>query len=168
MHSAFCIPPLRTCRCFWGVELAFARLPGVISTQVGYTGGQTANPTYKTVTTGRTGHAEAVRVTYRPSEISLSHLLDVFFDCHDPTTKNRQGNDVGTQYRSAIFYGNAGEMSEANKAISREEERLGRKVATQLEPLGAFYAAEDYHQSYLAKLGQSDAKGSTQPIRCYG
>ncbi|KAL3917425.1 MAG: hypothetical protein SGPRY_006409 [Prymnesium sp.] len=180
--------------CFWGVELAFARLPGVLHTDVGYTGGSTESPSYRDVTTGRTGHAEAVRVGYDPSRIRYSDLLDVFFDCHDPTTSNRQGNDVGTQYRSAIFYGDEEERQMAVAAISAEQKRIvqlalpvssshgililftwcvlhrvqGKQVVTQLESLGPFYAAETYHQQYLVKGGQSGSKGDTTPIRCYG
>lgn len=116
-------------------------------------------------------HAEAVKVTYDPSVISFESLLAVFFDVHDPTTKNRQGNDVGTQYRSAIFYDGAEEHSLAQAAIEAEEKRLGRKLATTLEALpdgAGFTMAEEYHQAYLDKGGQSAAKGEEAPIRCYG
>jgi peptide-methionine (S)-S-oxide reductase len=144
--------------CFWGVELAFARVPGVVATEVGYVGGHTPNPTYRDISRGDTMHAETVKVTYDPALVSLETLFNVFFDVHDPTTKNRQGNDVGTQYRSAIFY-----RSEAMRAAAHG------KVATTLEKIdGAFTPAEDYHQAYLAKGGQSAAKGEEAPIRCYG
>jgi len=154
--------------CFWGVELAFARLPGVVSTDVGYTGGHSSNPTYRAVTRGDTMHAEAVRIRFDPQSVTMESLLDVFFDVHDPTTKNRQGNDVGTQYRSAIFYNGEDELIKARAALEREELRRGKKVATTIEPLGDFTRAEDYHQAYLEKGGQSAAKGNEAPIRCYG
>ena len=154
--------------CFWGVELAFERLPGVKKAESGYTGGHAPNPTYKMVTRGDTMHAEAVRITYNPSILSYADLLSVFFDVHDPTQRNRQGNDVGTQYRSTIFYGSEEERSLAVEAITAEESRLGRRVATTVEPLATFTLAEDYHQNYLAERGQSSAKGSRAPIRCYG
>mmetsp|Transcript_52614 Transcript_52614/g.138362 ORF Transcript_52614/g.138362 Transcript_52614/m.138362 type:complete len:214 (+) Transcript_52614:8-649(+) len=154
--------------CFWGVELAFARLPGVLHTDVGYTGGHTASPSYRDVTTGRTGHAEAVRVGYDPTLISYAELLGVLFDCHDSSTLNRQGNDVGTQYRSAIFYATDDEKQAAQAAVDAEKSRTGKVLATTLEALDTFYAAEDYHQHFLVKGGQSGAKGETTPIRCYG
>ena len=114
---------------FWCVELAFARIPGVLHTDVGYTGGKVASPTYRDVTTGRTGHAEAVRVGYDPARISFAQLLDVFFDCHDPSTLNRQGNDVGTQYRSAIFYATDEERQAAAAAMEAERKRtVGRAL----------------------------------------
>lgn len=134
--------------CFWGVELAFARLPGVLATEVGYTGGVTTNPTYQTVSSGATRHAEAVRVTYDAAIISLGDLLRVFYDIHDPTTVNRQGNDVGTQYRSAIFYADAEQRGEAEKALVDESLRRGHAgVVTTIEPLKEFTPAEDYHRA---------------------
>ena len=135
--------------CFWGVELAFARLPGVLATEVGYAGGKTTNPTYRDVTRGDTGHAEAVRVTYNPAVLSLKDLLDVFFDVHDPTTLNRQGNDVGTQYRSAIFVSSVEERTIAEQAISREQQRLVRPLSTTIEwsMSSTFTPAEDYHRA---------------------
>ena len=155
--------------CFWGVELAFARVPGVVATEVGYVGGHTPNPTYRDISRGDTMHAETVKVTYDPALVSLETLFNVFFDVHDPTTKNRQGNDVGTQYRSAIFYRSEAVRAAAHAAIEREQVRLGRKVATTLEKVdGAFTPAEGYHQAHLAKGGQSAAKGEEAPIRCYG
>lgn len=137
--------------CFWGVELAFARLPGVVRTEVGYVGGKSQNPTYKEVSRGDTLHAEAVRITYKPSLISYEDLLAVFFEIHDPTTLNRQGNDVGTQYRSAIFFASSEERDRAGAAIYREQdtswERFGNnKIVTTLEQLGEFWPAEEYHR----------------------
>lgn len=154
--------------CFWGVELAFARLPGVVRTEVGYVGGHTKAPTYRQVSRGDTMHAEAVRIQYDARETTYETLLGVLFDIHDPTTKNRQGNDVGTQYRSAIFYADEWERTAALSAIKNEENRLGKKLATTVEPLADFTTAEEYHQAYLVKGGQTDSKGAEDPIRCYG
>jgi peptide-methionine (S)-S-oxide reductase len=141
--------------CFWGVEAAFRQLPGVISTRVGYIGGQTPNPTYQEVCTDRTGHAEAVEVEYDPSKISYEQLLNVFWENHDPTTPNRQGPDWGTQYRSAIFF-HAPEQETQAKASKEAWDKSGRfrnKIVTQIVPAPAFYQAEDYHQQYLEKRG---------------
>jgi methionine-S-sulfoxide reductase len=132
--------------CFWGVELSFSRLPGVLHTEVGYAGGSTEQPTYRHVSGGRTGHAEAVRVLYDPAQISYADLLGVFFDVHDASQLNRQGNDVGTQYRSAIFYATEEERATAAAAIAAEGERTGRSIATVLEPATRFWQAEEYHQ----------------------
>ena len=140
----------------------------VLKTEVGYCGGHEPAPTYKLVSRGTTGHAEAVRITYDSSRVTHRNLTDVFFDCHDPTQRNRQGNDVGTQYRSSLFYATEEERSLVELAVEEESERLGREVATTIEPLHEFWPAESYHQAYLAKLGQTDATGSTDPIRCYG
>jgi peptide-methionine (S)-S-oxide reductase len=141
--------------CFWGVEATFRQLPGVISTRVGYTGGNLANPTYKDVCTDRTGHAEAVEVDYDPARISYEQLLDVFWENHDPTQLNRQGPDWGTQYRSAIFFHSPEQEAEA-KASKQKLENSGRynkPIVTQIVPAGTFYEAEDYHQQYLEKRG---------------
>jgi peptide-methionine (S)-S-oxide reductase len=141
--------------CFWGVEELFRNTPGVLSTQVGYTGGQTESPTYQQVCTDRTGHAEAVEVEYDPERVSYEQLLDIFWDNHDPTTLNRQGPDVGTQYRSAIFYYNP-EQQAAAAASKQARERSGkfrRPIVTQIVPVERFYRAEEYHQQYLAKRG---------------
>jgi len=141
--------------CFWGVEFAFAKVPGVVSTQVGYTGGHTENPTYKEVCTDRTGHAEAVTITYDPAKISYQQLLDVFWSIHDPTTLNRQGPDAGTQYRSAIFYHNQ-EQQAAAKASKRKLQQSGRfdkPIVTEITPASRFYRAEEYHQHYFEKHG---------------
>lgn len=139
--------------CFWGVEELIRKVPGVLDTEVGYTGGQSENPTYETVKTGRTGHAEAIQVTYDPAKISYEQLLKLFFQLHDPTTLNRQGNDTGTQYRSAIFYGDEAERLIAERVKRLEDEcgRWPRPVTTTLEPLNAFYSAESYHQDYLQR-----------------
>jgi len=141
--------------CFWGVEAAFRQVEGVLSTQVGYTGGQTENPTYKQVCSDRTGHAEAVEVTYDPEKVSYKDLLQVFWSIHDPTQHNRQGPDVGSQYRSAIFHHN-GLQAKAAEESRKELERSGkfrRPIATEIAPAGPFYRAEDYHQQYYEKRG---------------
>jgi len=139
--------------CFWGVEDLLRKIPGILRTEVGYAGGHTPDPTYNTVKTGTTGHAEAIEIVYDPNVIQLEQIFDFFFRMHDPTTRNRQGNDVGTQYRSTIFYANAEEKAAAEKAI-REEATKGRwkaPVVTTVEELKRFYPAEDYHQDYLLK-----------------
>jgi len=137
--------------CFWGMEALIRREPGVIDTEVGYTGGELKNPTYADMRTGKTGHAEAIEVTFDPSLISYRQLLALFFQIHDPSTPNRQGNDIGTQYRSAIFY-----INDAQKAVAEEVIRAvdasglwPGKAVTQLVLLDHFYPAEDYHQDYL-------------------
>jgi peptide methionine sulfoxide reductase msrA/msrB len=143
--------------CFWGVEEAFRTLKGVVSTRVGYTGGTTRNPTYKDVCTSETGHAEAVEVTFDPSVISYDQLLDVFWNTHDPTTPNRQGPDVGEQYRSAIFFQDA-EQEAAAKASKERLQKSGTfdgEIVTQILPAREFYQAEDHHQQYLKKRGVS-------------
>ena len=135
--------------CFWGLEELIRRQPGVIATQVGYTGGENANPTYE----NHPGHAEAVEIVYDPKKTSYAKLLDFFFQIHDPTTLNRQGNDRGTSYRSAIFYANEEEKNQAEDFIDivNKSKRWEKPVVTTLEPLGAFYKAEEYHQDYLQK-----------------
>lgn len=141
--------------CFWGVEATFRKIPGVLSTRVGYTGGSTDRPTYRDVCTDRTGHAEAVEVAYDPARTSYDALLKVFWENHDPTTLNRQGPDVGTQYRSAIFYHDA-RQKEAATASKLALERSGAfrcPVVTEIVAAGAFWEAEDYHQQYLEKRG---------------
>ncbi len=141
--------------CFWGVEATFRRLPGVTGTRVGYIGGKTANPTYEEVCTDRTGHAEAVEVTYDPARVSYDDLLRVFWENHDPTQRNRQGPDVGAQYRSAIFYHDP-EQEAATRASKERLERSGahkRPIVTEIVPAAAFFEAEDYHQQYLEKRG---------------
>lgn len=141
--------------CFWGVEEAFRRLGGALSTSVGYSGGSFKNPTYEDVCSGKTGHAETVEVIYDPSTVSYDELLELFWTCHDPTTLNRQGPDVGTQYRSAIFFHTA-EQESAAKASKAKLERSGRyrrPIVTEVTPASQFYPAEDYHQQYFAKRG---------------
>ncbi len=141
--------------CFWGVEATFRRVPGVVETAVGYAGGTTPNPTYKDVCTDRTGHAEVVQVTYDPEKVSYEELLEVFWNCHDPTQKNRQGPDVGTQYRSAIFYHDEPQKTEALESKARLESlgRFRRPIATEITPAPTFFRAEEYHQQYLKKRG---------------
>ena len=141
--------------CFWGVEATFRQIPGVLSTRVGYIGGNTVNPTYKDVCTDGTGHAEAVEVEYDPARVSYNELLNVFWENHDPTQLNRQGPDWGTQYRSAIFYTTPEQEKEA-KASKEAREKSGayrKPVVTQIVPEVTFYPAEDYHQQYLEKRG---------------
>jgi len=141
--------------CFWGVEATFRQLPGVISTRVGYTGGQTSNPTYKEVCTDRTGHAEAVEVTYDPAKLAYEKLLDVFWENHDPTQVNRQGPDYGSQYRTAIFFTTPEQetAARASKEALEKSHRFSKPIATQIVPAVTFYEAEDYHQQYLEKKG---------------
>jgi len=141
--------------CFWGAERAFFHLPGIVTTAVGYQGGFTPNPTYEEVCSGRTGHTETVLVVFDPSIVSYGEILSAFFEHHDPTQGYRQGNDVGTQYRSAIFTTSASQQALAERAARAFEEQLERaglgRVTTEIEPAGPFYFAEDYHQQYLAK-----------------
>jgi len=146
--------------CFWGVEAAFRQVPGVVDTAVGYTGGTVSNPTYEDVCTDRTGHAEAVQVEFDPAKVSYEKLLDVFWENHDPTTKNRQGPDVGAQYRSAIFYGNAEQERVARDSKDRQEAsgKYRRPIVTEITPLTTFWRAEDYHQRYLEKRGLAHCK----------
>lgn len=141
--------------CFWGVEEAFRTLPGVISTTVGYEGGSLRNPSYEDVCTDRTGHAEVVQVEYDPGRITYEQLLDKFWEVHDPTTKNRQGPDVGTQYRSVIFYHSPEQKAAAEASIQREQPKYRRPIVTEIVPTSEFWHAEDYHQQYLAKRGLS-------------
>jgi peptide-methionine (S)-S-oxide reductase len=138
--------------CFWCTEAVFDELRGVKSVVSGYAGGSTKNPTYEEVCGGRTGHAEVIKIEFDPGEIAFKDLLTVFFSTHDPTTLNRQGNDVGTQYRSAIFYANEEQKREAEAFIKElnDSKSFGKPVVTTVEPLGEFYEAEDYHQKYYA------------------
>ena len=141
--------------CFWGVEAAFRRIPGVADTAVGYAGGHLKNPTYEDVCTDRTGHAEVVQVEYDPEKVSYERLLEVFWSTHDPTQLNRQGPDIGTQYRSVIFYHDEDQNAEAEESKARFEAlgRYRRPVVTQIVPAAPFYRAEEYHQQYLKKRG---------------
>lgn len=141
--------------CFWGIEAAFRRVPGVIDTAVGYTGGHFPNPTYHDVCTDETGHAEVVEVSYDPAEATFDDLLSVFWEIHDPTQLNRQGPDVGTQYRSVIFFHTPEQEAAArkSKAALAASGRFPRPIATEILPAGSFYRAEEYHQRYLEKRG---------------
>lgn len=141
--------------CFWGVEVAFRNVKGVKDALVGYLGGTLENPTYKDVCTGRTGHAEVVQVEFDPSQVTYEKLLDVFWDNHNPTTLNRQGPDVGTQYRSAIFYHSDEQkrIAEESKSKQAASGRFSRPIVTEITPATTFYKAEDYHQRYLEKRG---------------
>jgi peptide-methionine (S)-S-oxide reductase len=139
--------------CFWGVEETFRQLDGVIDTEVGYTGGQAENPSYEEVCGGRTGHAEAVRVTFDPARLSYDALLAAFWEAHDPTQMNRQGPDVGTQYRSAIFTLSDEQARAAQASKEKAQARVSRPIATAIEPAGPFWRAEEYHQRYLEKRG---------------
>ncbi len=143
--------------CFWGVEELFRNTPGVLSTQVGYTGGHTPNPTYQEVCTDRTGHAEAVEIEYDPERVSYEQLLEIFWANHDPTTLNRQGPDIGTKYRSAIFYHSPEQKAAAiaSKQALEQSGRFRRPIVTEIVAAGPFYRAEEYHQQYLAKRGLS-------------
>jgi len=142
--------------CFWGVESAFRRIKGVVETAVGYSGGSLDNPTYEDVRTGRTGHAEVVYVEFNPDLISYDRLLDLFWETHDPTTKDRQGPDRGSQYRSAIFYFNAEQEHAARESLARQDAsgRFRQPIVTEIVPAGAFYRAEEYHQRYNEKHGR--------------
>jgi peptide-methionine (S)-S-oxide reductase len=142
--------------CFWCTEAVFLQLAGVKSVESGYIGGNTANPTYKEVCGGNTGHAEAIRIDFDPDTISLADLLDVFFATHDPTQLNRQGNDVGTQYRSAIFPLDGEQEAAARAAIERANADHGGRVVTSIEAASDWYPAEDYHQDYWAGEGRSN------------
>jgi peptide-methionine (S)-S-oxide reductase len=141
--------------CFWGVEAAFRRTPGVLATAVGYAGGHKDNPTYKEVCTDRTGHAEVVQVEFDPAQVSYEQLLEVFWNSHNPTQVNRQGPDMGTQYRTVIFYHSDEQKAaaEESKAALEASGRFSRPIATHIEPAPPFYIAEDYHQQYLEKRG---------------
>jgi peptide-methionine (S)-S-oxide reductase len=141
--------------CFWGVEAAFRQIPGVTATAVGYEGGQMHNPTYKDVCTDRTGHAEVVEVDYDPAKVSFDQLLDVFWTNHNPTTLNRQGPDIGTQYRSAIFFHDKEQEAAAKASKELWQPKFSRPIVTQIVPAQTFYVAEDYHQQYLEKRGLS-------------
>lgn len=141
--------------CFWGTQITFQQLPGVTATAVGYEGGTKPNPTYEEVCSHATGHAEVVQVEYDPALVSYNTLLDVFWNNHNPTTLNRQGPDVGTQYRSVIFYHDdeQKELAEQSRQILSEGGRFKQPIVTQIVPASTFWVAEDYHQSYLEKRG---------------
>lgn len=141
--------------CFWGVEAAFRDVEGVASTRVGYAGGSFDNPTYRDVCSGRTGHAESVEVTYDPAQVSYDQLLNVFWEVHDPTTLNRQGPDVGSQYRSAIFFHSPEQEAgaRASKEKLQRSDKHSREIVTEIMPAAQFWPAEDYHQQYFEKRG---------------
>jgi peptide-methionine (S)-S-oxide reductase len=139
--------------CFWGVEADFRDIPGVLDAEAGYTGGSTETPTYREVCSGATGHAEAVRVTFDADAVAYETLLEAFWSLHDPTQHNRQGPDVGTQYRSAIFYTSDAQRAAAEAGKTRAQTRFNRPIATQVLPERPFFRAEDYHQRYLEKQG---------------
>jgi peptide-methionine (S)-S-oxide reductase len=140
--------------CFWCTEAVFLDVIGVKSVESGYTGGDAANPTYKQVCGGDTGHAEAIRITLAPAQLSNDELLDIFFPTHDPTELNRQGNDIGTQYRSAIFPQDEEQERKARAAIERNNPDHDNRIVTTIEPKGEFWPAEDYHQDYWSGEGQ--------------
>ena len=141
--------------CFWGVEATFRSIPGVISTLVGYCGGKTDNPTYKDVCTDTTGHAEVVEITFDPAQLPYEQLIETFWKLHDPTTPNRQGPDVGSQYRSVIFFHSPAQEAAARAARERLDKsgKFRHPVVTQIVPAAPFYKAEEYHQRYLEKRG---------------
>jgi len=134
--------------CFWCVEAVYERMPGILSVTSGYAGGQTENPTYEDICTGKTGHAEVVQIEYDPEKISYGKIIDLFWDAHDPTTLNRQGNDVGTQYRSIILTANDDEARMAKESRDRAQAKFKSPIVTEIVPLEKFYPAEDYHQDF--------------------
>jgi peptide-methionine (S)-S-oxide reductase len=141
--------------CFWGVEAEFRAIPGVVQTAVGYTGGHTTNPTYRRVCGHRTGHAEAVEVWFDPARVTYPQLLETFWRIHNPTTRNRQGFDFGSQYRSAIFTHDEAQQAAAIESRDTEQESRKRRIVTQIAPASTFYRAEEYHQRYLEKRGSA-------------
>jgi peptide-methionine (S)-S-oxide reductase len=141
--------------CFWGVEWVFRKVPGVIDAVSGYSGGTTVNPTYREVCGHRTGHAEVVRVTFDPAVVTYAQLLEVFWAMHDPTQVNRQGPDIGDQYRSVIFTESPEQLVTATRSKAEAQARFDRPIATEIEPLEAFYPAEDYHQRYYEGNGHT-------------
>lgn len=137
--------------CFWCVEAVYERIEGVVSAVSGYTGGTVADPSYEQVTTGKTGHAEAVKIAFNPEVISYNEILSIFWKSHDPTSLNKQGADVGTQYRSAIFYADEEQRRIAAESLAKAQESFSRQIVTEITPLDEFYDAEEYHQDYFAK-----------------
>merc|ERR1711892_458837 len=154
--------------CFWGVQLAFQRVPGVMNTMVGYTGGPSDHPTYKQVCSGSSGHTEAVQMLFNPDVVTYKELLTVIFDRMDPTTLNRQGNDRGTQYRSGIYYHNDQQKDIASNFIKEVQSQYKDPIVVEVKDASKFWPAEDYHQKYLEKGSQKAAKGCLEPIKCYG
>jgi len=139
--------------CFWGVEAAFQKIKGITKTTVGYTGGKTKNPTYEQVCTNKTGHAEAIQIMYNPEQIKYDRILETFWSIHDPTQLNRQGPDIGTQYRSAIFYHSEEQKKIAEQSKESKQKQYNKKIVTEIIPAQEFYPAEEYHQKYLEKQG---------------
>ena len=139
--------------CFWGVEAAFREIEGVVQTSVGYTGGTTPSPTYKQVCAHVTGHAEAVQVWFDPASVRYEQLLEAFWQIHNPTTRNRQGLDIGSQYRSAVFFHSPEQEAAARSSRDREQAKRRRQIVTEIVPASAFYPAEEYHQRYFEKSG---------------
>ena len=148
--------------CFWGVEAAFRQINGVLQTAVGYAGGHVPEPTFERVCRGRTGHAEAVEVWFDPAQVSYAQLLQTFWQIHNPTTRNRQGFDFGSQYRSAIFCHDAGQQEAAITSRDAEQQSRRRQIVTQIIPAPAFYRAEEYHQRYLEKHGRTSCAVTVQ------
>ncbi|MDQ2895168.1 MAG: peptide-methionine (S)-S-oxide reductase MsrA [Actinomycetota bacterium] len=144
--------------CFWGIEACFREIEGVGGTRVGYTGGTVRDASYEQVCEGGTGHAEAVQVSFDPSQVSYEHLLETFWRIHDPTTRDRQGWDFGSQYRSAIFVHDAVQMTDALGSRDHEQESVAKPIVTQAEAAGPFYPAEEYHQLYFEKQGRGGAR----------
>jgi len=144
--------------CFWQIEAEFRNVPGVTGTAVGYMGGRTSNPSYEQVCTDRTGHAETVQVDFDPEKVSYPELLDVFWQAHDPTQVNRQGPDVGSQYRSAIFVTGREQEADAKRSIAYAQGSLPKPIATEVTPAATFWRAEDYHQQYLEKRGMASCR----------
>jgi len=151
--------------CFWGVEAAFMKVPGVISTRVGYMGGKMENPTYRDVCTDTTGHAEVVEVTFDDTRVHFDHLLEIFWSNHDPTTLNAQGPDVGTQYRSVVFFHDEEQRESVHASMAALEDfgRFDAPIVTQIVPAGTFWEAEEYHQQYLEKRGLAHC--AVPPVR---
>jgi len=154
--------------CFWGVQLAFQRVPGVVDTMVGYTDGRKENPSYEEVCRGNSGHTEAVQMMFNPELVSFKDLMVVLFDRMDPTTLDRQGNDRGTQYRSGIYYHSEQQKEEALEFIKEVQPKYNSKIVVEVKKASKFWPAEDYHQKYLEKGSQKAEKGCLEPIKCYG
>jgi len=154
--------------CFWGVQLAFQRVPGVVSSMVGYTAGSNQHPTYQDVCSGNSGHTEAVQMLFNPELVSYKELLTVLFDRMDPTTLNRQGNDRGTQYRSGIYYHTQDQQDTALNFIAEMQPKYKDTIVVEVKQAEKFWPAETYHQKYLEKGGQKSGKGCLEPIKCYG
>tara|TARA_Y100001970_G_C14098391_1_gene784039 strand:+ start:69 stop:530 length:462 start_codon:yes stop_codon:yes gene_type:complete len=142
--------------CFWGIEEGFRKIPGIISTKVGYTGGNTKNPNYEAICKGNTGHAEAIFISYDLKKVNYSSLLDFFWNCHDPTSLNKQGFDIGSQYRSAIFYLNDDQKTQALRSKKNISSLYSKSIVTEIVKAHKFYPAEEYHQLYIKKMRKSE------------